>query len=119
MLNTFHEKSFPPINRAYNRVFQPGRLSLGLVVPLETYANSAIPTMERHLERAGLAEKLGYSALWLRDVPFNVPGFGDAGQVFDPFVYLGALAAFRTVPKSEYEPVLTSVRDRLRGLKAT
>ncbi|WP_422040336.1 lipopolysaccharide biosynthesis protein [Roseibium sp.] len=34
-------------------------------------------------------------------------------------VYLGALAAFRTVPKSEYEPVLTSVRDRLRGLKAT
>ncbi|MEM9104988.1 MAG: TIGR03571 family LLM class oxidoreductase, partial [Pseudomonadota bacterium] len=31
--------------------------------------------------------------LWLRDVPFNVPSFGDAGQVFDPFVYLGYLAA--------------------------
>jgi len=31
-------------------------------------------------------------ALWLRDVPFNVPSFGDVGQVFDPFVHLGALA---------------------------
>ena len=32
------------------------------------------------------------AALWLRDVPFNVPSFGDAGQLFDPFVYLGYLA---------------------------
>lgn len=31
--------------------------------------------------------------MWLRDVPFNVPSFGDAGQLFDPFVYLGVLAA--------------------------
>ncbi|MEL7524643.1 MAG: lipopolysaccharide biosynthesis protein [Pseudomonadota bacterium] len=34
-------------------------------------------------------------------------------------VYFGALVVLRTVPKSEYEPVLNSVRDRLRGLKAT
>ena len=26
-------------------------------------------------------------------MPFNVPSFGDVGQVYDPFVYLGALAA--------------------------
>lgn len=26
-------------------------------------------------------------------MPFNVPSFGDAGQTFDPFVYLGFLAA--------------------------
>ncbi|RMH18592.1 MAG: LLM class oxidoreductase, partial [Gammaproteobacteria bacterium] len=38
------------------------------------------------------AEELGFSAVWLRDVPFNVPSFGDAGQMFDPFVYLGFLA---------------------------
>jgi len=48
--------------------------------------------MERHLRRAQLAESLGFSAIWLRDVPFNVPSFGDAGQTFDPFVYLGLLA---------------------------
>ena len=51
-----------------------------------------VPTMKRHLERARLAEELGFSALWLRDVPFNVPSFGDAGQLYDPFVYLGLLA---------------------------
>ena len=29
----------------------------------------------------------------MRDVPFHVPSFGDAGQTFDPFTYLGYLAA--------------------------
>jgi len=53
---------------------------------------SPVPSMERHLERVQLAEQLGFSAVWLRDVPFNVPSFGDAGQTFDPFVYLGLLA---------------------------
>ena len=83
---------FPTINRAYNTVFQPRRLSIGLVAPLEAYAVGTEPTMARHVEMAQLAEELGFSALWLRDVPFNVPSFGDAGQMFDPFVYLGALA---------------------------
>ncbi|MGJ8571255.1 MAG: LLM class oxidoreductase [Hoeflea sp.] len=84
--------AFEPINRGYDRVFQFDRLSIGLVVPLETYATSPVPAMDRHLERVALAESLGFAAVWLRDVPFNVPSFGDAGQVFDPFVYLGLLA---------------------------
>ncbi len=85
-------RAFPTINRAYNTVFQPDRLSLGLVVPIESYPDGPIPSMTRHLERAQLVEELGFAALWLRDVPFNVPAFGDAGQLFDPFVYLGLLA---------------------------
>lgn len=48
--------------------------------------------MDEHLHSAQLADALGFKALWLRDVPFNVPSFGDAGQIFDPFVYLGVLA---------------------------
>lgn len=84
---------FADINRAYRTVFRPGRLSLGLVVPIEAYPNSPVPTLERHIERVRLAEDLGFGAVWLRDVPFNVPSFGDAGQTFDPFVYLGMLAA--------------------------
>ena len=48
--------------------------------------------MARHIERAQMADRLGFAALWLRDVPFNVPTFGDAGQMFDPFVYLGLLS---------------------------
>lgn len=73
-------------------MFRPGRLSLGLVVPIENYARSPVPEMCRHIERVQLAEALGFSAVWLRDVPFNVPSFGDAGQLYDPFVYLGFLA---------------------------
>jgi luciferase-type oxidoreductase len=84
---------FPRLNHAYNSVFQPGKLSLGLVLPIERYPHSAVPTMQAHLARAKFAEDLGFSALWLRDVPFNVPTFGDAGQMFDPFVYLGFLSA--------------------------
>ncbi|MEO1312996.1 MAG: LLM class oxidoreductase, partial [Pseudomonadota bacterium] len=57
------------------------------------YPVGAEPTMAAHLERIQLAEALGFAAVWLRDVPFNVPSFGDVGQMFDPFVYLGALAA--------------------------
>ncbi|WP_417270663.1 LLM class oxidoreductase [Celeribacter sp.] len=83
---------FSSINTGYNTVFRPDRLSLGLVVPLEGYANGTKPTMARHLERVRMAEDLGFAAVWLRDVPFNVPSFGDAGQMFDPFVYLGLLA---------------------------
>jgi len=83
---------FQTINKSYNAVFKAGRLSVGLVVPIEQYASSAVPTMEGQLECIQLAEKLGFAAVWLRDVPFNVPSFGDAGQMYDPFVYLGLLA---------------------------
>jgi len=85
--------AFRPINAGYDAVFTPGQLSLGLVIPVEHYPGGPVPTIERHIERAQLAEALGFAAVWLRDVPFNVPSFGDAGQLFDPFVYLGVLAA--------------------------
>lgn len=62
------------------------------MVPIENYAQGSVPTMVHHIERVQLAEELGFSAVWLRDVPFNVPSFGDAGQTYDPFVYLGLLA---------------------------
>jgi len=84
---------FRQINRAFAKTFAPAGLTIGLVVPLEAHANDPVPTLERHVERARLADELGFSALWLRDVPFNVPSFGDAGQTFDPFVYLGALSS--------------------------
>lgn len=92
MLDKMQPTEFAQINVAYNRVFRPGRLSVGLVLPLEAYAVGTEPTLRGHLEAARRVEDLGFAALWLRDVPFNVPSFGDAGQIFDPFVYLGALA---------------------------
>ncbi len=88
-----HKQTFPRLNKAYGETFQPGKLTLGLVVPIEAHGHDPVPSLERHIERARLADALGFSALWLRDVPFNVPTFGDAGQTFDPFVYLGVLSA--------------------------
>ena len=93
MLKHVDNEGFQPINRGYNSVFRPNRLSVGLVIPLENYSQRPVPSMTRHAERIRLVEELGFSAIWLRDVPFNVPTFGDAGQMFDPFVYLGLLAA--------------------------
>ncbi|QBF30816.1 LLM class flavin-dependent oxidoreductase [Thalassococcus sp. S3] len=92
MLDTATPMAFPSLNRAYNTVFRPGDLTVGLVVPLEAHQSSPVPDMSRHVERARMADELGFAALWLRDVPFNVPTFGDAGQTFDPFVYLGLLS---------------------------
>lgn len=86
------KQEFLPINKGYSSVFRSNRLSIGLVVPIENYSQGSVPTMANHVERVQLAEELGFSAVWLRDVPFNVPSFGDAGQTYDPFVYLGLLA---------------------------
>lgn len=93
MAQDFAATEFQNLNRGYNRVFRDNKLSVGLVVPIENYDSGPIPTMGRHVERVQLAEQLGFSSVWLRDVPFNVPSFGDAGQTYDPFVYLGLLAA--------------------------
>jgi luciferase-type oxidoreductase len=83
----------PRLNSAgAERMYQPGKLSLGLFVPIEAYAGD-MPSMENHEAMALLAEELGYAALWVRDVPMRDPSFGDVGQIFDPWVYLGWLAA--------------------------
>ncbi|WP_377703205.1 TIGR03571 family LLM class oxidoreductase [Pseudoduganella sp. UC29_71] len=82
-----------------------GGFSVGLELPLDNdwsmagrMANRASgrvpgePDMQRHAELAQLADRLGYRALWVRDVPLYDPSFGDAAQVFEAFTYLGYLA---------------------------
>ncbi len=77
----------------FARVFREGRLTLGFIMPLEAYPSGPLPTLADHAARARQADDAGFAALWLRDVPFLDPAFGDAGQVFDPFAYAGYLAA--------------------------
>ncbi|WP_395374709.1 LLM class oxidoreductase [Marinicella sp. W31] len=93
MIKTSKNMGFEKLNNGYNSVFQLGKLSIGVVAPIERYPGNAIPEMHNHESRVQLAEKLGFAAVWLRDVPFNVPSFGDAGQLYDPFTYLGYLSA--------------------------
>lgn len=85
-------KEFESINKAYNDVFSAGGLSIGIVVPIEQYGSGPVPSMTDHLQRVRQVDRLGFKALWVRDIPLNVPSFGDAGQTFDPFTYLGYLA---------------------------
>jgi len=80
-------------HRGFGRVFQPGKLTLGLIAPLEGYPDSVAPTLDNHVEMVRKADEIGIAALWLRDVPFYDPGFGDVGQIIDPMVYAGFLAA--------------------------
>ncbi|MDO6568904.1 LLM class flavin-dependent oxidoreductase [Alteromonas sp. 1_MG-2023] len=89
----FTDNNFAKINTGFGTVFNNGHMSIGLVVPIESYPYGPVPTMQDHIERVQLAEKLDFKAVWVRDVLFNVPSFGDAGQMYDPFVYLGVIAA--------------------------
>ena len=76
----------------FRRMFAPGRLTLGVFFPIEAFQGDE-PTMRDQERLARRAEELGFAALWVRDVPLRDPSFGDIGQVYDPWVYLGWIAA--------------------------
>lgn len=76
----------------FRRMFEANRITLGLFFPIEAFPRDQ-PTM-RDQERLALrAQALHFAALWCRDVPLRDPSFGDVGQVYDPWVYLGWIAA--------------------------
>jgi luciferase-type oxidoreductase len=78
--------------QGFRRMFAPGRLTLGVFFPIEAFEGDE-PTMRDQERLAHRAEELGFAALWVRDVPLRDPTFGDIGQVYDPWVYLGWIAA--------------------------
>lgn len=71
----------------FNQIATQGKLTIGLVFPLESYSGSVAKMIDQE-KLAKRAEELGFKALWFRDVPFNDPTFGDAGQLYDPWVYM-------------------------------
>lgn len=77
----------------FARTFQQNKLTLGLIAPFMGYPDSPFPDMTEFSRLAKMADGSGLAALWVRDVPFYDPGFGDVGQVYDPAVTLGFLAA--------------------------
>jgi luciferase-type oxidoreductase len=76
----------------FARMFRPGHLTVGVFFPIEAFERDE-PTMRDQERLAARAQALGFAALWCRDVPLRDPSFGDVGQVFDPWVYLGWIAA--------------------------
>jgi luciferase-type oxidoreductase len=85
----------PTGNRGWQRAFQRGKLTLGIMFPIEAFERDQ-PTMHNQVALAQFAEKAGFASLGFRDVPLRDPNFGDAGQVFDPWAYLGYMAAQTT-----------------------
>ena len=76
----------------YRRMFAPDELTLGIFLPLRFYKDDmAVLAGQAALVKD--IDRYGFAAVWVRDVPLFDPGFGDAGQVFDPFTYLAFLAA--------------------------
>lgn len=96
---TPHELSSAPVSSlpGYRRVFGSGAMTLGLSLPVAA-GNPEQPDVdpETQLRLIRRAESGGIAAVYLRDIPMRDPDFGDVGQVWDPFTYLGYLAASTT-----------------------
>ncbi|TWC69459.1 TIGR03571 family LLM class oxidoreductase [Herbaspirillum sp. SJZ099] len=108
-----------------------GGLSIGIEAPLDNDWTSAgeqsrrqadrrpgEPDLQRHAELAQLADRLGFRALWVRDVPVYDPSFGDAAQVFEVFSYLGYLAGITRDILLGTAAVVLPIREPLLTLKS-
>ncbi len=77
----------------------PDRVSLGLLLPADNdwarWNGSGVsrPDLAQTARHVRMADEIGMHGAWLRDVPTFDPTDGDPGQVFDPWTYLGYLAA--------------------------
>jgi luciferase-type oxidoreductase len=89
---TPNRAALPSEARAFQRMFSPHELTLGVFFPIEAFKGDQ-PTMRNQERLARRAEDLGFAALWIRDVPLRDPNFGDVGQIYDPWVYLGWIGA--------------------------
>lgn len=83
-----HISQHPGLRHAFSQ----GRMTVGVITPLEGF-NGPVPALADHIGLIQQAERAGFATVWVRDVPLLDPRFGDTGQVFDTWTYLGYLAA--------------------------
>jgi len=83
----------PTFNVAYHTLFQPGRLTIGLMTPLAH--EGQVADIDDAYAEARQADQLGFAALWTRDVPLMIPqGTDDSvAALDDPFLWLAGLAS--------------------------
>lgn len=109
--------SFPAFanHPGYSRMFAPGRLTMGIFLPLRFYQGD----MSVLAGQAALVEEIDrqdFAAVWVRDVPLYDPNFGDAGQVSWCWVLLPGTGRWSFPPTAWSGPNGQSV---LRRLSAT
>ncbi|MBB2169715.1 TIGR03571 family LLM class oxidoreductase [Gluconacetobacter aggeris] len=95
---------------ALDRIRIPGRLTLGIELPLDNdwspdgearrIADSrprGVPDLRHYPDLVRQIDRSGFAAIWMRDVPvFDSVRMGDAGSVYDVFTNLGFLAGITT-----------------------
>jgi luciferase-type oxidoreductase len=101
----------------FRRMFRAGRLTLGVFFPIEAFKGDE-PSMRDQERLAQRAQALRYAALWVRDVPLRDPSFGDLGQIHDPWVYLGWIAAHTQTIALATGSVVLPLRHPLHVAKA-
>lgn len=106
-------------HQGYASMFQEDHLTLGLFFPIEAYSG-AIPEMDvqTQLATAKSAEAAGFAALYFRDVPLNVPSFGDAGHIYDPWVFMGYVMAHTSRIALATGSIVSTLRHPLHLAKA-
>jgi len=102
----------------FNRMLQKDKLTIGLNMPIENHGKGK-PTMEHQIERAKLAEKLGFTSLWFQDVLLEDPTFDDpaTGQIFDSHIYLTYIGSHTTKINLGTAASVLSLRHPLRLAK--
>src|SRR5689334_5252630 len=103
-----------------------GGFSIGVELPLDNdwvaasrpTHRAGIPDMSHHAELAQLVDRLGFRAMWIRDVPLFDPSFGDAGQIYEAFTYIGYLAAITRRILLGTAAIVLPLREPLLTLKS-
>jgi luciferase-type oxidoreductase len=104
-------------SEGFRRMFAPDRLTVGVFFPIEAFERDE-PAMQDQERLARQAENLGFSALWTRDVPLRDPNFGDVGQIYDSWVWLGWIAAQTTTIALATGSIILPLRHPLHTAKA-
>ena len=67
--------------RGFGRMYAEGRLTVGLISPLDAYERIL---RDGASDRTGAPRRgFGLATLWFHDIPLHDPSFGEVGQIYD------------------------------------
>ncbi|KGX86686.1 LLM class oxidoreductase [Pontibacillus litoralis] len=105
-------------HNGYRLAFQKNKLTLGFLLPLESYTGS-FPKMdiEEQLNLIKQVDQMGFASLFVRDAPIYDPKFGDVGFLYDPFLFLTYVAAHTEHIALGTSSIVTTLRNPLHLAK--
>lgn len=101
----------------FARTYENNKMTLGLVFPIDSSYGIG-SKMQGQVQLALQAEKAGFAALWVRDIPLYDPDFGDLGQIFEPLIFLSFIAGQTTKIALGTSSMVVPIRNPLHLAKA-